>query len=44
MKEIFADILMSMFFVYGIYSGMIQIKLMLKKVFKRLTAIDKRRS
>ena len=41
MIKVLSEIFLSLFFVYGFFSAMAELKAMLKKYIKRLSAIDK---
>ena len=42
MIEVLCEIFLSVFFVYGLYSAMRETKCMLRKLVKRISAIDKK--
>lgn len=44
MMDLICHVLLSVFFVYGVYSAMNQTKLLLRRLARRISAIDKKDS
>ena len=44
MGYVLCEIILSLFFVYGIYSAASQVKLLLKRAARRMSEIDKNKS